>query len=60
MLSHMSKVCERHLYKQTDTFMTTKFSPYLSGFRKNHSAQYLLLKMIETWKRYFNKEKKEG
>ena len=60
MLSHMSKVFERHLYKQTDTFMTTKFSPYLSGFRENRSAQYLLLKMIETWKRYFNKEKKRG
>ena len=54
----MSKVFERHLYKQTDTFMTTQFSPYLSGFRKKHSAQYLLLKMIETWKRYFNKAKK--
>ena len=49
ILPHMSKVFERILYKQIDTFMTTKFSPYLCGFRKNHNAQYSLLKMIETW-----------
>ena len=53
ILPHMSKVFERILYKQIDTFMTTKFSPYLCGFRKNHNAQYSLLKMIETWKKTF-------
>ena len=31
-----AKVFERILYKQIDTFMTTKFSPDLCGFRKNH------------------------
>ena len=34
ILPHMSKVFERIFYKQIDTFMTTKFSPYLCGFRK--------------------------
>ena len=34
LLPHMSKVFERILYKQVDTFMTTKCSPYLCGFRK--------------------------
>ena len=58
ILPRMSKVFERILYKQIDTFMTTKFSPYLCGFRKNHNAQYLLLKMIETWKIIWIKEKK--
>ena len=53
ILPHMSKVFERILYEQIDTFMTTKFSPYLCGFRKNHNAQYSLLKMIETWKKTF-------
>ena len=48
MLPHMSKVFERILYKQIDTFMTTKSSPYLCGFRKNHNAQDSLLKMLET------------
>ena len=37
ILPHMSKVFERILYKQIDTFMATKFSPYLCGFRKNQT-----------------------
>ena len=53
ILPHMSEVFERILYKQIDTSMTTKFSPYLCGFRKNYNAQYSLLKMIETWKKTF-------
>ena len=48
VLPHMSKVFERIFYKQIDTFMTTKISPYLCGFTKNHNDQYSLLKMIET------------
>ena len=34
ILPHMSKVFERILYKQIYTFMSTKFSAYLCGFRK--------------------------
>ena len=49
----MSVVFERILCKQIDTSITTKLSPYLRGFRKKHNAQYLLLKMIETWKKKF-------
>ena len=60
ILSHMSKVFERILYKQIDTFMINKFSSYLCGFRKNHNAQYSLLKMIETWKKYLDKGIKNG
>ena len=51
ILSHLSKVFEKILYKQIDSFMKNKFSPYLCGFRKNHNAQYSLLKMIENWKK---------
>ena len=58
ILSHMLKAFERILYKQIDTFITTKFSPYLLGFRKNHNAQYSLLKMIETWKKHLDKGEK--
>ena len=60
ILPHMSKVFERILYKQIDTFMITKFYPYLCGFRKNHNAQYLLLKMVETWKKHLDKGEKIG
>ena len=40
--------------------MNTKFFPYLCGFRKNHNAQYSLLKMIETWKKHLYKRGKIG
>ena len=51
MLPQLSKVLERILYKQINSFMKNKFSPYLCVFRKNHKAQYSLLKMIENWKK---------
>ena len=40
--------------------MENKFSPYLYGFRKNHNAQYSLLKMIENWKKRLGNGKKVG
>ena len=39
-LSHVSKVFERIVYKQIDTFMRDKLSKPLAGFRKNHSTQH--------------------
>ena len=60
ILSHLSKVFERILYKQIDSFMKNKFSPYLCGFRKNHNAQYSLLKMIENWKKQLENGEKIG
>ena len=56
----MPKLFERILYKETNNFMIIKFSPYLCGFRKNQNAQYSLLKMIETWKKHFDKRAKIG
>ena len=58
ILSHMSKVFERIFYKQIDHFMTSRFSPFLCGFRKNHNSQYSLLKTIEVWKKTLIKETK--
>ena len=58
ILSHMSKVIERIFYKQIDSFITSKFSLFLCGFRKNHNSQYSLLKMIEVWKKILIKEMK--
>ena len=52
ILPNMPKVFERFLYKQIGTFMSTKLSPYLCGFRKNHNT-HSLLKMVETWKKTF-------
>ena len=38
--------------------MKNKFSPHLCGFIKNHNAQYLLLKTIESWKKQFDNGEK--
>ena len=40
--------------------MKNKFSPYLCGFRKNHNAQYSLLKMIENCKKQLGNGEKVG
>ena len=60
ILPHLSKVFERILYKQINSFMKNKFSPYLCRFRKNDNAQYALLKMIENWKKQLGNGKKVG
>ena len=60
ILSHMSKVFERNLYKQIGTFINTNFSSYLWDFRKNHNAQHSLLKTIEIWKKYLDKGERYG
>ena len=54
----MSKIFERIFYKQIDRFISSKFSPFLYGFRKNHNSQYSLLKVIEVWKK--NPDKGNG
>ena len=55
ILSYMSKVFERILYKQIDRFVTPKFSPFLCDLRKNHNSQYSLLKTIEVCKKNLDK-----
>ena len=47
ILSHASKVFERIMYMQIDTFMRGKISKLLTGFRKNHSTQHCLMSMLE-------------
>ena len=41
-------------------FFESKFSPQLTGFRKNHSTQNALLNMIEKWRHALDKGKKVG
>ena len=47
-------------YRPVDSFMKSKFSPYLYGFRKNHNAQYSLLKMTENWKKQLDNGEEIG
>ena len=46
----MSKVFERIMYTQIESFMEDKLSKLLTGFRKNHSTQYCSINMFEKWK----------
>ena len=60
LLSHMSKVFERLLHKQIETFMSNKLSNKLSGFSKNCNTQYCLTYMLEKWKNTLGKGKHVG
>ena len=46
-LLNLSKVFEKLIYSQINTYMKAKFSKYLTEFRKNHNTQHALLNMIE-------------
>ena len=50
ILSHMSKVFERIIYKQIANFIKNKISVKLCGFRKNNNTQYSLISMLGKWK----------
>ena len=47
-LCNFSKVFEKLIYSQINSFMEPKLSKYLAGFRAKHNTQHALLKMIET------------
>ena len=37
------------MYDQINDFMSERFSPLLSGFRKGYSSQHALLHMLDHW-----------
>ena len=47
LLPILSKIMERTLFNQVYDYINPKFHSYLSGFRKGHSCQDLLLRMTE-------------
>ena len=56
----MSKVFERLLQKQIETFMSNKLSNKLFGFSRNYNTQYCLTYMFEKWKNTLDKGKHVG
>ena len=56
ILFNLSKVFARIMCSQIDAFMQDKLSNLLTGFRKNHSTQHCLRKMLESWKNMLDKE----
>ena len=57
ILSHLSKVFKRLMYRQIDDYMNDKLSPLLTGLRKNHNTCHCLLTMLEKWRNQLDKGK---
>ena len=56
LLSHISKIFERVIYKQTYNFMESKISKCARCFRKSLGTQHSLIVMLEKWKKALDKE----
>ena len=50
ILPNTSKIYERYLYNQMQTYFDNLLSKYQCGFRKGFNAQHCLVNMIEKWK----------
>ena len=55
LLPHISKVFERVIYNQINSFMENKISKCVTGFRKSHGTQHSLIVMLEKWKKALDK-----
>ena len=54
-LPHVSKVFERVIYKQINSYMEDKRSKYITGFTKAHGTQQSLITMLQKWKSVLDK-----
>ena len=60
LLPAISKIYERLVYKQLTSFIESKLSKYLCGFRKGYSTEHCLLNLVHSWKRVLAKSGKVG
>ena len=51
LLSHVSKIFKRLIYKHINSYMCDKLSKYMTCFRKIYRTQHSLLAMLEKWKK---------
>ena len=56
LLPHISKVLERMIYKQINSFMGNKTSKCVTDFRNSHGTQYSLIVILEKWKKALDKK----
>ena len=56
LLLHISKVFERVIYYQINSFVENKISKCVTGFRKSNYTQHSLVVMLEKWKKALDKE----
>ena len=55
ILPTVSKIFERNMYSDINTYMTQYLSPYLCGFRKGYSTQHCLMVMLDSWSKALDK-----
>ena len=60
ILSALSKIFERLLFYQLNTYINPNLSMYQCGFRKNMSSQNSLLFMLEKWRKSIDNKGKAG
>ena len=57
ILSNISKIYERLMFKQISEYFEPILSKFQCGFRKGFSAQHCLLSMLEKWKTAIDNKK---
>ena len=55
VLNVFSKFYEKIMKEEIMSFMESKFSPFLSAYRKSYSTQQVLIRLIEEWKNKVDK-----
>ncbi len=60
ILSAFSKIFERLIHNQLASYTNDMFSPYISAYRKNHSTQHVLVRLIEEWRQGIDQNKHVG
>ena len=60
ILPSISKIFERNIFDQVDSYIDKHLSPFLCGFRKGYSTQYCLNVMIDKWKKAIDSGKFAG
>ena len=56
LLPHISKVFEKVIYNQINSFMENKILKCVTGFRTSCGIQHSLIAMLEKWKKALDKE----
>ena len=60
VLPVLSKVFERLMQKQINSFITDYLSDFLCGYRQGFSTQHVLIKLIESWIQSLNSRGHRG
>ena len=60
LLPILSKLYEKIMGEQINSYVESFLSPFLFGYRKGHSTQHCLLVMIEMWRKALDEKKVAG